>query len=64
MIEVLKRENIDIQEAEETLVATYNMGKNDKDAQETKSKIQELGVEKTQLENDLKTFTDQQEAIT
>ena len=59
-IEMLKKENIDNLELEETLVATLGMPK---DEEQIKIDTQELLVEKGQLKNDLNTFKQQQEAL-
>jgi hypothetical protein len=66
MIEILKKENIDLIESEEIFLGMPNPKEGEMECkdQDTKIKIQELESEKNHLETDLKTFTDQQEAIT
>jgi hypothetical protein len=59
-IEMLKKENIDNLELEETLVATMGM---ERDHDRINAQVQGLMSERSQLVNDLGTFKQQQEAL-
>ena len=64
LIDILKKESLDLAEEEEALFQKYSNECDNPDNQEKCAKLQELQSEKAQLENDLKTFTDQKGAIT
>ena len=60
LIEMLKKESIDLAEDEEGICQRFS---GEEEKKEQAAKLQELQSEKTQQETDLKTFSDQQEAI-